>query len=189
MRVAAQRGVPITIFRPDNILGDRRNGILNTHDMTYSLVRAIFKLASVPDVEIMGSVVPVDFVSEAILHLSMQKDSFGRTFHLSTRKQSNFIHIFEMVTELGVPIKQLPFEEWKAEYYNLSKQFPEEAFQAFLPIINQVGEERISLPHVDISNTAAALENSPVAVPVVDKELIRTYVRYFEKSGMLTLEK
>ena len=80
MRAAAERGIPMTIFRPDNILGDRTNGILNTSDMTYSLVRAIFKMESVPDIEIMGGIVPVDFVSDAILHLSRQPESFGKTF-------------------------------------------------------------------------------------------------------------
>ena len=49
MQAAAQRGIPMTIFRPDNILGDSRTGVLNTNDMTYSLVRAIFKMGSVPE--------------------------------------------------------------------------------------------------------------------------------------------
>jgi thioester reductase-like protein len=78
MRAAAERGIPMTIFRPDNILGDRTNGILNTSDMTYSLVRAIFKMASVPDVEIMGGIVPVDFVSDAILYLSNNQNLLER---------------------------------------------------------------------------------------------------------------
>jgi thioester reductase-like protein len=189
MQAAAKRGVPITIFRPDNILGDRRHGILNTNDMTYSLVRAIFKMASVPDIEIMGSVVPVDFVSDAILYLSTQPESNGKTFHISTLKQSNFIHIFEMISQMGVPIKQLPFQQWKTDYYTLAKQFPEEAFQAFLPLINQVGAERLSLPRLDLSNTVAGLENSPVAIPAFDEELIGTYIKYFAKSGLLSLEK
>lgn len=186
LRAAARRGVPVTIFRPDNILGDSRNGILNTSDMTYSLVRAIFKMGSVPDVEILGSIVPVDFVSDAILYLSSQPASFGKTFHLSALKQSNFIEIFEMISGMGLPIKQIPFAQWKMDYYNLAKQFPEEAFHAFLPLINQVGTERLSLPRLDLSNTLAGLEGSFITPPLVDTELIDTYVKYFVKSGLLS---
>jgi len=185
MRAAADRGVPITIFRPDNILGDRTNGILNTNDMTYSLVRAIFKMASVPDVEIMGGIVPVDFVSDAILHLSRQPESFGKTFHLSSRKQSNFVEIFEMISEMGMPIKQVPFEQWKMDYYDLVKRFPDEAFHAFLPLINQVGEHRLSLPRLDLTNTLTGLEGSSIICPSVDEKLVETYVKYFVKSGLL----
>jgi thioester reductase-like protein len=186
LRAATERGVPITIFRPDNILGDRRNGILNTSDMTYSLVRAIFKMGSVPDVEIRGGIVPVDFVSDAILYLSSQPESFGKTFHLSSRKHSNFVEIFEMINEMGLPIKQVPFEQWKTDYYNLAKQFPEEAFQAFLPLINQVGTEPLSLPRLDLSNTLTGLDGSSITPPTVDMELVETYVKYFVKAGLLS---
>lgn len=185
MRAAAERGIPMTIFRPDNILGDRINGILNTNDMTYSLVRAIFKMESVPDVEIMGGIVPVDFVSDAILYLSRQSESFGKTFHLSSRKQSNFVEVFEMISEMGMPIRQTPFQQWKMDYYDLVKRFPDESFHAFLPLINQVGEHRLSLPRLDLTNTLAGLEGSAVVCPSVDERLVETYVKYFVKSGLL----
>ncbi|MBL8100976.1 MAG: amino acid adenylation domain-containing protein, partial [Anaerolineales bacterium] len=186
MRAASQRGIPITIFRPDNILGDSRTGILNTSDMTYSLVRAIFKMGSVPDVEIMGGIVPVDFVSNAIVHLASQPASFGKTFHLSSLKQANFIDVFAMIAKRGVPIKQLPFVQWKADYYNLAKQFPEESFHAFLPLINQVGKGSLSLPRLDLSNTLAGLEGSSIVCPSVDENLIDIYVKYFVSSGLVS---
>lgn len=186
LRAAAARGVPVTIHRPDNILGDRRRGILNTSDMTYSLVRAVFKLGSVPDVEVMGGIVPVDFVSDAIVHLSSRPDSFGKTFHLSTLKQSNFTEVFQMMSSMGAPIRKIPFAQWKTDYYNLAKQFPEESFHAFLPLINQVGTERLSLPHLDLSNTLAGLKDSSITVPMVDMELVETYVKYFAKAGLLS---
>jgi thioester reductase-like protein len=186
MRLAAERGVPVTIFRPDNILGDRRSGIVNTNDMTYSLVRAIFKLGSVPDIEILGGIVPVDFVSDSILYLSSQPESFGKTFHLSTREPSNFVEIFEKFNALGLPIRQIPFPQWKMDYYNLAKQFPEDAFHAFLPLINRVGTDRLSLPRLDLSNTLAGLKKSSIQVPAVDLELVKTYVKYFARAGLVS---
>jgi thioester reductase-like protein len=149
-------------------------------------VRAIFRLGSVPDVEVMGGIVPVDFVSDAILHLSSKPESFGKTFHLSTRTQSNFTEIFAMMNAMGVPIKQIPFAQWKMDYYNLAKQFPEESFQAFLPLINRIGTERLNLPRLDLSNTLAGLEGSSISVPTVTMELVETYVKYFVKAGLLS---
>jgi hypothetical protein len=137
-------------------------------------------------VEIRGGIVPVDFVSDAILYLSSQPESFGKTFHLSSRKHSNFVEIFEMINEMGLPIKQVPFEQWKTDYYNLAKQFPEEAFQAFLPLINQVGTEPLSLPRLDLSNTLTGLDGSSITPPTVDMELVETYVKYFVKAGLLS---
>ena len=189
MRAAAGRGVPITIFRPDNILGDRRTGILNTNDMTYSLVRAIFKMGSVPDVEILGGIVPVDYVSDAILHLSSKSNSFGRTFHLSAAKQSNFVEVFEMIAALGVPLRKIPFSQWKADYYDLARQHPEEAFHAFLPLINRVGTHPLRLPRLDLTNTVAGLEGTSITCPTIDTALVETYVKHFIKAGLLSLAK
>jgi hypothetical protein len=72
------------------------------------------------------------------------------------------------------------------DYYSLAKQFPEEAYHAFLPLINQVGKERLSLPRLDLANTLDGLKNSPVTCPTVDLELVETYVKYFVKAGLLT---
>jgi len=146
-------------------------------------------MGSVPDVEFMGGIVPVDFVSNAIVHLASHPESFGKTFHLSSIKQSNFIDVFEMIAARGVPIKQLPFAQWKTDYYALAKQFPEESFHAFLPLINQVGKESLSLPRLDLTNTLAGLNGSSIVCPSVDDNLIDIYVKYFVKSGLVSLVK
>ena len=91
-----------------------------------------------------------------------------------------------MMNAMGVPIKQIPFAQWKVDYYNLAKQFPGESFHAFLPLINRIGTERLSLPRLDLSNTLAGLENSSIAVPTVTVELVETYVKYFVKAGLLS---
>ena len=90
-----------------------------------------------------------------------------------------------MISEMGMPIRQTPFQQWKMEYYDLVKRFPDEAFHAFLPLINQVGEHRLSLPRLDLTNTLKGLENSSITCPSVDEKLIETYVKYFVKSGLL----
>jgi hypothetical protein len=87
---------------------------------------------------------------------------------------------------MGLPIKQIPFSQWKMDYYNLAKQFPEEAFHAFLPLINRVGMDRLSLPRLDLSNTLAGLKGTSITCPTVDIELVETYVKYFVKSGLLS---
>ncbi len=186
VRAAGGRGIPVTIFRPDNIFGDHRTGTLNTHDLAYTLLRAIFALRTVPDIEIKGGLVPVDFVSDAIIHLASQSASFGKTFHLTTVEQMNFVQFFEMVTEAGMPMKRIPFEQWKADFYSLAKQVPQDGFHAFLPLINQVADGQLNLPHLDLQNTLTGLAGSSIPPPTVDQELIAIYVNYFIKSGLFS---
>jgi thioester reductase-like protein len=184
VRAAGGRGIPVTIFRPDSIFGDRRTGTLNTHDMAYTLLRAIFALGSVPDIEIKGGLVPVDFVSEAIVHLASQPASFGKAFHLTTVEQVKFSEFFEMVTQAGLPIRKIPFEAWKAEFTSLANRTPQEGYHAFLPLIGQVAEGQLNLPQLDLHNTLTGLAGTPIPPPVVDQALIETYVNYFVNSGL-----
>jgi thioester reductase-like protein len=46
------------------------------------------QLGSAPDIDIRDNIVPVDYVSKAIVHLSQQEESLGKTFHLVHPKPS-----------------------------------------------------------------------------------------------------
>ena len=87
---ANKLGIPVTTYRPGPIAGHSRSGVWNEDDMIRNLVKACVTLGAVPDLSIMLDIVPVDYVSKAIVHLSQQRESFGKAFNLSTSEQINF---------------------------------------------------------------------------------------------------
>jgi thioester reductase-like protein len=87
--LVARSGLPVTIYRPGIVVGDSRTGETAKFDGPYFTLSAIEKIPS-PGVFVrIGSgrnpvnIVPVDFVIEAMAHLSILRESRGRTYHLT----------------------------------------------------------------------------------------------------------
>jgi thioester reductase-like protein len=90
----ARSRVPRTIYRPGVVVGDSRTGETGKFDGPYFVLRAMERLPS-PGVFIrLGfgsgsvSIVPVDFVVEALAALSASEVSRGKTYHLTGAPRS-----------------------------------------------------------------------------------------------------
>ena len=90
VRAAMAGGLPATIYRPGIVVGDSRTGETQKYDGPYflaSFMQRQLPLAVVPAVgnidRVRVSLVPRDFVIEAMDQLSVRDGSIGRTFALT----------------------------------------------------------------------------------------------------------
>ncbi len=185
LRAASSRGIPVSIYRAGPIAGHSQSGVWNRHDMIGSLVKACISLGAVPDLNLMLDIVPVDYVSKAIVHLGQQADSHGKAFNLSSPQQINFTELIDLVDDLGYPIRKIPFNDWKAELFDMAMRQPSEDWQVFLPLINAIDVDAVSMPRFDQTNTVAGLKGSGISSPSLGPELLKTYFTYFVESGHL----
>ncbi|WP_343298773.1 thioester reductase domain-containing protein, partial [Streptomyces sp. SID1034] len=81
--IARNRGLPVSVYRVDVISGDQENGACQTSDFVWLSMKGLIQAGAVP-AEVGGRfhLLPVDYVSAAILHISRRPDADGRTFHL-----------------------------------------------------------------------------------------------------------
>jgi thioester reductase-like protein len=92
--VRANGRIPFRVYRPGAVLGHSQTGFIDKIDGPYYFFKALQKLReswprSIPLVGIEGgyiNVVPVDFVVDALVHLSHQPKLDGRCFHLTDPK-------------------------------------------------------------------------------------------------------
>ena len=78
-------GLPIQIFRPSIVVGERTSGWTSSFNVLYSPLRAFAggTYAAVPGRRSAPvDVVPVDYVADAICELSHRPDGVGETYHL-----------------------------------------------------------------------------------------------------------
>ncbi len=88
VRAAMAGGLPATIYRPGIVVGDSRTGETQKYDGPYFVATYMQRLpgaAFLPDVDpsVRISLVPRDFVIEAMDVLSVQDRSLGRTYQLT----------------------------------------------------------------------------------------------------------
>ena len=185
LMLASSRGIPMAIYRPGLVSGHSQMGAWNTRDMTSNLVKACVSLGSVPDLEMLVDVVPVDYVSRAIVHLSRQPESWGKVFHLCNPQPFDYKEVIEWVRSRGFPIQEVPFDQWRVELFDQAIRAPDSGWAPFLPLIEELEEGQVYMPQFDCQNTLDGLEGSRIEYPPDGHRLLDTYLAYFVRSGFL----
>lgn len=196
VKVARDRGLPVTIYRPPLIAGDSQTGICNTHDFINLMTKGCLQMGCFPDVDYMLDMSPVDYVSKAIVYLSRQKQSIGQAFHLQHPQPISLKDLVEWVRSFGYPIEMISYEEWQSKLINdvSSVENPLYTLRPFL--LERWSDEQVTIPDlylqarrpiISCHATLKALEGSGVACPPINSELLMTYTSYLVQTGFLTL--
>ena len=127
--------------------------------------------------------VPVDYVSRAIIELSRGPRNLGSTFHLSNPRPLPYQELVQTIQSLGIPLTVVSFDQWRNELANRVASAENSDWLSFLPLIEEVDESQVFMPPFDCRNTLDGLANSDVYCPPVGFELFSTYLKYFDQLG------
>jgi thioester reductase-like protein len=68
---AAERRLPVTIYRPGRITGHTKTGVTSVEDFMCRIVKGCIQLGVAPDLDWLLDMTPVDFCADAIVHLAL----------------------------------------------------------------------------------------------------------------------
>jgi hypothetical protein len=134
---------------------------------------------------VMVNIVPVDFVSAAILHLSKKPENFGKVYHLDNPEPIHFSKLAEWLGTLGFEARRVSFDDWRAELFRKIYHLPSDGWEPYLPLIEEVEEKQVFMPEFDLANTLAGLAGSGIQCHPVNEKLLSTYLNYFIPRGFL----
>lgn len=183
--LAQARGLPVSVYRLGLVSGSSRTGAWNTDDFVCSLTKACLLLGRVPDLDVMADLVPVDYVSGAIVHLSRRPETIGKVFHLANPSPLRFADLVAWAGGRGYALECVPFERWRSEMFNYAPLLQGTAWESFLGLIEELDEQQAFLPRFDCQAALHGLAGSGIACPPVGPELLETYFGYFLDSGFL----
>ncbi|MCI0396472.1 MAG: hypothetical protein L0322_16255, partial [Chloroflexi bacterium] len=137
------------------------------------------QLGMIPDVNPYLEMIPVDYVSQAVVHLSRQEESLGKVFHLTNPNSFSLSEIAEWFRSVGCPLQRVPYSEWRANLVSSG----ENALLPFLSLFPRPDpEEQMALGDIlagnrrfDYQNTLNGLAGTSIICPPVDANLLRTY--------------
>jgi hypothetical protein len=142
-------------------------------------------LGSVPNLDVMVNIVPVDFVSGAIVHLSKDPKNFGKIYHLDNPEPIHFSELAVWLANQGFNAHKMSFDEWRAELFRQVPHMPSDGWEPYLPLLEEVEEKQVFMPEFDLSNTLNALDGSEIVCHPVNAHLFSTYLDYFTPHGFL----
>lgn len=189
VRVAADRGFPVTIHRPATVTGHSDTGVWNTDNFLCRLIRGCIDIGKAPVEQMSFDIVPVDFVSKAIVYLSQQPQAIGKTFHFNNKLPVSSKDIIQWVNELGYTLHPVSFTEWRENVRGVSHQSPDHPLYPLLSMFEDVPTDDAQpvekRKEYSTIKTEEALLESSVQCPSVDRALFGAYLAYLQRSGLI----
>jgi thioester reductase-like protein len=194
VKAASDRGLPVTIHRPPLIGGDSQTGVCNGDDFINLMIKGCIQMGAFPDVDYKMDFSPVDYVSKAIVHLSRQKESLGKAFHLQHPQPVALKELVEWISSFGFTVKSIPYKEWQQKLTEITDNSnPLYTLRPFL--LERWSKEQLTIPDlylqtqrpiISCQSTLHALSGSDVSCPPIDSRLFMTYSAYLMQSGFLS---
>ena len=193
VKIAGERGLPISIYRPPLIAGHSKTGVSNNDDFICLMLKGCIQMGSFPDLDYLLDMSPVDYVSQSILYLSQQPESIGQAFHLQHPQPVQINKIVKLLRLVGYKIDAVPYQQWQADLkdtvqpdnplFTLQPFLLEKRSEAQLTIIELYLQQ--NRPEISCKDTLKALKGSGISCPPINHKLLLNYFKRFLDSGFL----
>jgi amino acid adenylation domain-containing protein/thioester reductase-like protein len=192
--IARQRGLPVSIYRPSLIVGHQQTGAGNSQDLLFRMIKGCLQLGMAPDIDLSFNLVPVDYVSQAIVHLSTQPESLGNTFHLVNPHQTaiSWSQILQWLQQLGCDMQPIPYPQWLTVFQNSGEELSNNSLYPLLPVFlaasGSPATPLLNLSHeilFDCQNTLSGLADTRLTCPPITVDWLSRYLSFFSDRGIL----
>ncbi|SHG21437.1 amino acid adenylation domain-containing protein [Streptoalloteichus hindustanus] len=195
VRHAGEQGLPVAVYRPYEVTGDRHRGICNTDTAICSLFRAFADMGVAPDSPLPLDFVPVDFVAAAVVHLATRREATRRVYHLTNPRPALLADMVGRMRAAGCAIDTRSYPEWVAELVRFVAREPTHPAAPFVSLcLDRAHRAEMSVkemyfadtfPELGRDNVERDLAGSGLSCPPVDARLLDLYLAYFFDTGYL----
>ncbi|MFB7916130.1 thioester reductase domain-containing protein [Streptomyces sp. NPDC056061] len=179
--LARDRALPVSVYRVDLIAGNHRSGACQTRDFVWLSLKGLLQAAAVPgDIPVRFRLMPVDYASAAILHISRQTGNDGRTFHVCGHTDLALGAVVEELRAHGYTLDELNWDGWRERV----TADPENAVVPLLDAFEVMAAAPDAFyPPIDDRETVEALAGSGIKCPEATCELFNEHVDFFVRKG------
>lgn len=180
---ARRLGVPAVIYRAGAVLGDTRSAVSRPGDAVWRVLKAAVETGKEPELDSGIPSAPADYVSGAVVRLSLDPRSAGGNFHVVAPEPLMWRDIFDAARAAGFTLEPVSYRDW---YAQLLEQAERSDDGALYPIIHTFERDRLQFSRFDCSHTTRALEGWSAPPAPAGRELLRRYIEHFISSGFLS---
>lgn len=184
VKIARERGLTVNIYRPGRISGSSETGACQTRDFVWLMAKCCVESGLMFAEETNIELIPVDYVSSAIVQLSKETAALNRNFHIINRYRTPIKYIAQWMDERGYKVEKYPYIEWKEKLTEKAATNQGlDTVKTMLPFITEDATVLDKSLILGTNNVDEILDSRGVARIEVDKELFEKYLDYFIKIG------
>lgn len=195
VQAAGRAGLPVKIYRLDDIIGNSRTGVWNTNDFISRYIKGSVELGMVPDLDIRINAIPVDVAARIVHHVSLSPEARAGAYNIFNPAAIRQSELFGYFRRRGHRLARVTYRTWQqALLRDASKRKTNPLFPLLSLFTEAVSDDGLTLPEMyeevrrprfsDV-NTRAALAGSDIAIPILDDRLFDRYYGNFVKAGFI----
>lgn len=195
LRHASEQGLPVAVYRPYEVTGDRVHGACNTETAICSLFKTIAETGLAPDIELPMDFVPVDHLAESVVHIATHRPAAGQTYHVTNPRPAMLADVLDRMRAAGCELETLPYAQWVGELVRHVSRNPTSPTAPFVSLcVDRSRNADMSVKEMYVKgtfpvlgrrNAEEALADSGLHCPPVDSALLDRYLEYFFSSGYI----
>jgi thioester reductase-like protein len=178
-------------------MGDQLTGASNTETAICSLFKYIADTGSAPDIALPLDLVPVDYLSDAIVHIATTCESTDRTYHLTNPNPASLTDMLDCMRAAGHLIQQVPYQDWVIDLVEYVSRHPDAPTAPFVPLCvdrAKIGDMSVkemyfegTFPTLGRDNVERDLADAQLTCPPADTALLNLYLNHFHAAGYITV--
>lgn len=191
MQSACKRGIPVAIYRPSNIMGVAQTGIGGARSFIATAIKGCIQMGMAPDIDAALNLIPVDYASQAIVHLSQTCEPCGQAFYIVNPQTIAWRDFVGTIAECGYPLRWVDYETWRDRLLDLARNKDDlMEDNALIPFSSHLIKYKfiqklLGIFQFDCPELFAELNARSLLCPKVDRDLLTTYLTYFEQNGFI----
>ncbi len=185
--LARRRGVPVNIYRPGRISGHSVTGACQTNDFLWQMIRSCFEAGCIFDGQMSFDMVPVDYVSKAIVELSLMKECKNMNFHLTGDKNIELKDIYRWISAEGIKLGTVSYKEWFNRLENHANENDNSMASKVISILPEDMSFEAHSVRYDDSNVSGRLKGVVMPPKILDESIFRTNFMFLVKTGYIEL--
>ncbi|WP_354643667.1 amino acid adenylation domain-containing protein [Kitasatospora camelliae] len=192
---AASAGLPVAVYRVNDVTGDLVTGTTNTATELYAIIKYLADSGSCPDVQLPLDFVPADSFTRALAHLAVTAPADGRVYHLTNPSPALLPALADRLTARGRPVRRIPYQSWVEQLVAYASEHPEHPITPFVPLfVDRSAGTDLSIsemyfhptfPRFTRINAERELRGTGIEFPPVDDGLLDFYLDRLESHGHL----
>jgi hypothetical protein len=198
VRQAAERGLPVSIYRISVLIGDSVAGRSNCDDFLSRFIKGCIEMGCAPELDWFMDCCPVDTAAKCIVHLSEKRDENGKALQVFHFRNSGGRYWYECILWInlfGYPVRVIPYQSWIEELKKsshtagrplreLAPFFCKTICDQPVAYLPSLYEEPRNIRFSSIQ-TARILDSAGISWPTLDAMMFDRFFRSYIATGFL----